>query len=348
MRPGRNPLLAGGDLGAFLGVAQNLGLGDETVGMLAAWWRPARWAPTRWAPTSSLHDEAPPWGRWGLFDAMNVPELADRLFYEAETWLFEHTPGISGIRGPYSPEPLISPGLLTDGFDAQPVALLPYNPPYYPEVVEGQGYEPGPTWRAYALDLSAGAAPKPRSERVGSHAWQAVAAAYVAPQAVQPAAAEPQESLVPGLAAWLSHLGGGDRFRFNGSWERAMGAAFGRAVVSAVGEEDGGPAACFGIPDPAGALRLGGGRRLPLGSLLFELGLRRARRLHVFPAAASPGWDAGRLAELYGALIDAARAAGYGQAVVAPIMDENERDIEALTRIGAAPVQQFTIYEKHL
>ena len=326
--PDRNPFLSGGAVGAFRVIAQNLGLGDETMGVLAAWWKPRK------------EDVAGAWGRWGLLEAVNLEEVADPLFYEAENWIFEHTPGIVGIRGPWSPEPLVAPGLLTDGFDAQPLALLPYNPPYYPEMVEGQGYAPGLSWRAYRLDLPTSIPRYERTETLAAETWRAVASAY----AVQPDVTEPHESLIPGLGAWLNHIGGGGQFGFNRSWEGALRAAFRRGV--AVTPEDG--AACFGIPDLGPALRLSGGRLFPLAWPLFEIGLRRTRRLHIFPPIAPPEWDAGRLAELYAGVIEAAAAAGYRQAVVAPVADGDERTIQALALSRAAPVQQFTVYQKDL
>ena len=125
-------MLRNGGLGAFLGIAQNLGLGDETVATLASW-----------TAAGETEDEEAAWGSWGLFEAINVEALPDRLFYEAENWLFEHAAGLVGIRGPMSIEPLVPPGLLTDGFDAYPAVFVPHNPPYYPEMIEGQGFETG-------------------------------------------------------------------------------------------------------------------------------------------------------------------------------------------------------------
>jgi hypothetical protein len=327
LRPQRNVLLRGGQSSAFVGIARNLGLGDETMGVLAAW-------STQGAPD----DEAGAWGRWGCFDALNVEELADRLFFEAETWLFEHAAGIAGIRGPCSPEPLVAPGLLTDGFDAQPIAFLPYNLPYYPEMVEAQGYEPAATWHAYALPLPAPAHRAGAPPSIRAATWAEVAGAY----ATRDRVAGDREALVPGLVQWLDHLAGGVEFGFNRRWQSAVGKTFRRAIAVAPGQD----AACFGIPDIGPALRLSRGRQFPLGWLLFEIGRRHSRRLHVFPAAIPSEYRAEQLAQLYGAVAEAAAAAGYRQVDIAPVSDDDERSLEALSAIGAQPRQQFTIFEK--
>lgn len=327
LRPERNPLLKGSDLGAFLAVAQNLGLGDEPVGSLAAW-------------PGDFDEVVGAWGFWGLFEAMNVEEITGRLFFKAEIWLFEHTPGIAGLRGPWSLEPLVAPGLLTDGFDALPLALLPYNPPYYPEMIEAQGYEPAMTWRLFSLDLP--------SRRHGDRRplvmrdWSRIAHLY----ALQQEGRAGQTVPVPGLVQWLKELAGGARFSFNRSWRSAVGRAFERATGVVPGEDEEAAAACFGVPDIGAGLRLSRGRQLPLGWLLFEIGLRGTRRLRVFPAAAPREWDAGQLAELYAELAERAGEAGYRQMQVAPVPDGDERNSRALAALGARPTQQFTIYEK--
>ncbi len=201
----RNQFLAGVELGAFLGIAQNLGLGDEPVGSLAAW-----------PPLPGADAESPTWGSWGLFETINVPEMAERLFNEAEVWLFEHARGLAAVRGPLTIEPLASPGLLTDGYDVRPSAFLPYNQPYYPEMVEAQGYAPYATWRSYACRLPSAepAQLQTRPITVHSAAWRTVAAAYAGASET----ASHTALLAPGLSAWLAALASGAQFAA-GNWE---------------------------------------------------------------------------------------------------------------------------------
>ena len=45
------------------------------------------------------------------------------------------------MRGPASFSTNEEAGLLVDGFDASPVVMMPYNPPYYAALIEGAGFE---------------------------------------------------------------------------------------------------------------------------------------------------------------------------------------------------------------
>lgn len=329
--PARSPLVRGGELRLILGVAKNLGLGDEVLGTLATW-------------------GAPGWGCLGAFDCANVPELAERLFGEAENGLFERVPGLEGIRGPFSLEPLAAPGLLVDGFDRQPAGFLPYNPPYYPEIVQAQGYAPGPSYAAYELPAHAGAegnlSPGARPSvcdgadlhAFGCRLWPVFRGqAWAAASASAPA---------PALADWLATLGGERRICIHREWRWATAEAFRRGF--AAGAEMGGElvAACVAIPDPAAALRWCRGRLLPAGWLIYRLALRRTRRLRVFPAAFPRSWTAGQISCLYAAVSREAASRGYRQLIVAPIAGDDLSSIQALEGLGALATQRYEVYEK--
>lgn len=110
-------------------------------------------------------------GCFGLFEAINHPDLVEALCSTAEVWLFEHAPRLRSACGPLSLEPFRPAGLLVDGFDALPAAFLSYNPPYYPELVLQAGYEPGPAQHAYELDLAAAGEIARTVRVVGPDAW---------------------------------------------------------------------------------------------------------------------------------------------------------------------------------
>jgi len=78
-------------------------------------------------------------GFFGFFDCVDDSEVAAALLQQAEEWL--HARGLDTVRGPVSPSMNHESGLLVDGFDAPPVIMTPWNPPYYGAVVEQAGYE---------------------------------------------------------------------------------------------------------------------------------------------------------------------------------------------------------------
>ncbi len=317
LRP-NNPLLPG-KVAGFTGIARNLGLGDEAVGAIAAY-------------SAVAGEDEGATGCWGLFDAIYVTALVERLFYAAETWLFENTPGITALQGPTSMEPLTPAGLLIDGFDAWPTALLPYNPPYYSELVEGEGYEQARTWSAWTLASAAGGGKRSSGEPVD---WRAISATF--------ARSDYAEDNAPGLKAWLAHLADAQPFLAHRHTRWTLARAFSRAIHATSGN-----GLCLAIPDLAPALRLTRGRLVPFGYLSFSLALTRSRRLRVFPALAPDDWRAQELTALYGEMAAKAGECGYRELVIAPISDENEKSAAALTALGARITQRFAIYEKTL
>jgi hypothetical protein len=212
-------------------------------------------------------------------------------------------------------------------------------------MIEGQAYESGDTWRAYSLDLTASPYVQQRTSPLlptTAGTWHGVAQAYA-----RYAVGDRSCALTPGLVQWLHHLAGDSRFAFHGSWVRAVGRAF-RGAVAVTEGDNGEQAACFGAPDIGDGLRWSRGRQFPLGWLLFELGLRRTRRLRVFPAAAPAGWSGDQLHLLYAKMAQAAASTGFRWMDVAPVAEDDKRSVAALHALGARPAQQFTIYVKAL
>ncbi len=77
-------------------------------------------------------------GFFGFFECVNDQAVANALFGAAVGWLKEQK--VDGIRGPASPSVNDEYGLLIEGFDRSPTILMPYNPPYYANLIEGYGF----------------------------------------------------------------------------------------------------------------------------------------------------------------------------------------------------------------
>lgn len=75
---------------------------------------------------------------FGMFEVINDPEVANALLNVAHEWARTH--GYDALRGPQSFTTHEECGLLVDNF-AQPVLLMPYNPPYYADLIEGAGFK---------------------------------------------------------------------------------------------------------------------------------------------------------------------------------------------------------------
>ena len=75
-----------------------------------------------------------------LFECDNNQEAARALFESAFNWA--RSRGLTKIIGPKGFTVLDGFGLLVKGFEHRPAFGLPYNPPYYPALIERAGFQP--------------------------------------------------------------------------------------------------------------------------------------------------------------------------------------------------------------
>lgn len=86
-------------------------------------------------------------GHFGFFDCINDQETADLLVDAARKWLIEK--GLNNMIGPVNFSTNEICALLIEGFDGPPVAMMPYNPPYYLQLLEKAGFHKKVDLRAY-------------------------------------------------------------------------------------------------------------------------------------------------------------------------------------------------------
>ena len=80
------------------------------------------------------HDDV---AMFGFFEAEDA-EATRALLNAVEVWAKAR--GRTRVRGPINPSLNESAGLLIDGFDTDPMLLMPHNPPEYAEYIESAGY----------------------------------------------------------------------------------------------------------------------------------------------------------------------------------------------------------------
>lgn len=88
-------------------------------------------------------------GFFGFFESVNDQDVANTLFNAAADWL--RAEGMTEVRGPISPSMNDEVGLLVDGFDEAPAAMMPYSPAYYVELIERAGFSGTKDLLAWAL-----------------------------------------------------------------------------------------------------------------------------------------------------------------------------------------------------
>ena len=78
-------------------------------------------------------------GQFGFFDCINDQEVANALFDTAHKWVKEK--GAEKIVGPINLSTNETCGLLIEGFDKPPVAMMTYNYPYYIDLITNYGFD---------------------------------------------------------------------------------------------------------------------------------------------------------------------------------------------------------------
>ena len=88
-------------------------------------------------------------GLFGFFECIPDFAIAQSLLEAACQWLREQ--GMTKVRGPIDLSTHNNCLCLVDGFDTPPMVMMPYNPSYYPEYLEGDGWHKAKD--AYAYDF---------------------------------------------------------------------------------------------------------------------------------------------------------------------------------------------------
>ena len=100
---------------------------------------------------NALHDSND--GFFGFFECINDQETANLLFGTVEKWLKDQ--GLNTMIGPVNFSTNETCALLIEGFDGSPMVMMPYNPPYYLQLLENRGFAKRVDLRAYYYKVGA-------------------------------------------------------------------------------------------------------------------------------------------------------------------------------------------------
>lgn len=89
-----------------------------------------------WQRHQRLHGERV--GYFGFFECENNPEVATLLLEKAANFAREHH--CSVLRGPFNMTGMQEAGIVTDGFDKSPIVDMVYTAPWYPGLLEENGF----------------------------------------------------------------------------------------------------------------------------------------------------------------------------------------------------------------
>jgi len=313
--------------------------GDEVVGRITA-------------QVDSLHRQlhGADTGHFGMIEAIDDEEVFKTLLDAAHTWLKDQ--GARKITGPFSLNINQESGLLIEGFDTPPSALMNHGKPYYASRLEQQGY-------GKAIDLLA--------------YWMRSDAVHFDPVLSKLMERARRKVHIRTLnrkdfANEMQTL----RRIFNDAWEQnwgfvpftehefgEMGAQLKLLVpedMIHVAEIDGEPCAFIvGLPNINEAMSGLKGRLLPFGwaKLLWRLKVKGTRTARVPLMGVMQKHQFSQVGPIIALLlIEALRKAFLKRNIEALemswILESNTGMLTILERIGATPYKRYGLYEKQL
>jgi GNAT superfamily N-acetyltransferase len=283
-------------------------------------------------------------GFFGFFEAENDPGVAAALLEAAAAFL--RARGCRVLRGPMSPSINDETGLLVQGFGTPSVVMMPHNPPYYRELVEGAGLRKAKDLLAF--ERAATGLP----ERLLRATEVVERRLGVSTRTIEMRRFGREVELVQRL--------------FNEGWQHNWGAVpLDDAEVAQLAaqlkpivvpelvvfaEQRGEPIGfAAAIPDLNLALRANPSGRLFPGLLRVLWAKRRITRLRVLLLGVLPGWQGrGVDALLYRRVWDSARARGYEWAEAGWVLEDNHAMINGLRRMGFRRYKTYRVYERPL
>lgn len=90
-------------------------------------------------------------GRFSRLECVDDQEVCHALLHAAEAWLAEH--GMTAVVGPLGFNNLDQQGFTVEGFERLAALGSNLTKPYYPRLIEAEGYQPKQDWVEYRLDV---------------------------------------------------------------------------------------------------------------------------------------------------------------------------------------------------
>ena len=283
-------------------------------------------------------------GFFGMFETERDPAVAGALLAAAGEWLASRA--LRVMRGPASLSLNEECGLLVDGFDSAPVVMMPYNPPWYAELLEREGFAKAKDLVAYWLGdaapperLARAAELLARRHRISIRPlrmkdfWNEVALVHQ----LYNAAWERNWGFVPMTEAEFHHLA------------RQMKAVVDPNLIAFAEVDDELAGFAIALPDLNQALRHMGGRLLPFGWAKALWHSRKIDTARVLTLGVTPKYRRTGAAEmLYLYLLRVGPSRGMSKGEFSWILEDNWAIRTALENLGASVYKTYRLYDRPL
>jgi GNAT superfamily N-acetyltransferase len=284
-------------------------------------------------------------GFFGLFECLNDPETARALVAAAGGWCRER--GMDTLRGPMNLSMNDECAFLLQGFDSPPAVMMPYNPPYYLDLMEACGMAKAKDLYAFRLESDKAGKAKvqaalARIPNPGDFTFRPVTKAGLLDDALKVAEVynagwRNNWGFVPWTPEEIRHMAR-DLVRFADLDLVLLAERAGRAVGFA-----------FGLPNLNEVLIRMNGRLFPFGFLKFLAGRKSVRGVRALVFGVLPEYMHTGLAYLlYDRFAKAVVSKGYTWCELSWQLEDNEAVNRFAASLGAAPYKKYRIYEKKI
>lgn len=287
-------------------------------------------------------------GQFGFFESVNDQEVADSLLDAAAHWV--KSKGGTRLVGPVNLTTNDTCGLLVDGFDKPPMVMMPYNPPFYLELIERAGYSKKVDLRAYLVKTETA---NRRSVLLLDRLEERLSRSNIVLRQInlKDFANEARKIKEVYNKAWDKNLGfvpmTDDEFDYTAK-ELKMIVDPKYCILAERGEEIVGFA--LGIPNINEILiRIKKGRLLPFGIFKLIFGLKRTKMIRVLMLGVLEGYrKLGIEACLYGRIIKNAAPSGIEGAECSWMLDDNYMMNHAIEQINGEFYKRYRLFEKSI
>jgi GNAT superfamily N-acetyltransferase len=285
-------------------------------------------------------------GFFGFFECVNDPQVARALLAEVKRYL--RTRGLKTVMGPVNPSTNDECGLLIDGFDTSPCFMMPYNPPYYRELLEGCDLEKAKD--LYANFMTDDGGFPERLQRISNRVIKRVPGLTIRPINLKRINEEVMLVKEVYNGAWQDNWG------FVPLTDEEMNLMVKKmkplvvpdlALFAAIGDETVGFA--LALPDYNFALKRVNGRLGPVGLLKFLYYSRKIESIRVLMLGVKEAYrKRGLETLLYVELFRRGQAKGYHSGELSWILEDNHLMQKGIEALGGKRYKTYRIFQSPL
>ena len=281
-------------------------------------------------------------GFFGFFECINDQAVADALLQRAKRWVFDR--GAKFLRGPVNPSTNYECGTLVEGFDSDPMVMMPYNPEYYPVLLDRAGLRKSKdlwAWlsNANTIDIK-------KIDRVADKAVSGNGV-KVRPIDMKNFDADVENVWNIYNSAWERNWGfipmSKEEFKLQGKEMKQIL----KPDLVLIGEVEGRVVGfALALPDINQALKPAQGKLIPTGLIKILYYQRLVKSVRVLALGVVEEYRASGLAAgFYATLVRNARKLGYGDCEMSWILEDNVLMNRSLEVMGAKRYKIYRIYE---